>query len=415
MVRLTYLLGDVVQAPDGSSVGSQTFAEGVEWSKQIAETWTALWQRTLDVGAGDKVIDFGSKLIYAQLCEVGALFSTGLLIFLAIRQLKVFMEGNYYEYFLGMIFPLIVTLLLSNNGLLLREITFELRSYINAVNFAILEGSVSGANLNEVYQTYLASASEDFVFGNLTAQCQVLPDARSQEACIEEALDMLYGVTDVDAESSERSDDSSNDDSLTETVGKAASMAADKARWFLFPGGPGVALGAIGTVETTQWVNHQTPIFSNAAEGILFQTMNAFQGGYQQMLELTLLLTALLGPLAVGGGLMTLGGNWGANSMFAFIIAFFTVGFAKICFNLIVGLAAVFNTTASSADPLPLATLSGFYAPLLSAALAAGGGLSVWQAITSAAATTVRTAASIGTGMVSGAVGSMGKMAGKFF
>ncbi len=95
-----------------------------------------------------------------------------------------------------------------------------------------------------------------------------------------------------------------------------------------------------------------------------------------------MLLTALLGPVAVGGSLTPLGAT---NSLAAWLTGFFSIAFAKLGFNIVAGLAAVAANIAGPTDPLPLATITAVFAPVLSAAIATGGGLAVWQAMTGAA------------------------------
>jgi hypothetical protein len=61
-----------------------------------------------------------------------------------------------------------------------------------------------------------------------------------------------------------------------------------------------------------------------------------------------MLLTALLGPLAVGGSLLPVG----QKAIFAWLTGFFSVGMIKLCFNIISGLVATMVLNADNNDPM---------------------------------------------------------------
>ncbi|MCC5612455.1 hypothetical protein LC612_38615, partial [Nostoc sp. CHAB 5834] len=63
--------------------------------------------------------------------------------------------------------------------------------------------------------------------------------------------------------------------------------------------------------------------------------MLAMNGSYQWGIELTMLVTAFLGPLAVGGSLLP----YGAKSIYTWLIGYFSIGIGKLSFNMIVGFA----------------------------------------------------------------------------
>ncbi|WP_196518959.1 hypothetical protein, partial [Nostoc sp. WHI] len=106
-------------------------------------------------------------------------------------------------------------------------------------------------------------------------------------------------------------------------------------------------------------------------------------GAYQWAIELTMLLTALIGPLAVGGSLLPYGGK----AIFTWLTGYFAVGMAKLCFNIIVGFAGQLIATSRSDQPLFFLFTIGIFAPFLATGLAAGGGLAVLQQINKASET----------------------------
>jgi hypothetical protein len=97
----------------------------------------------------------------------------------------------------------------------------------------------------------------------------------------------------------------------------------------------------------------------------------AFGIAFQWVVEVSLLLTALLAPLAVGGSLLPIG----QKAIFAWLTGFFSVGIVKLSFNIIVGLIATVVLNAGDSDPMVFAFATSILAPILSLALAAGA---VW-------------------------------------
>ncbi|MEQ8385670.1 MAG: hypothetical protein RH949_25265 [Coleofasciculus sp. A1-SPW-01] len=94
-----------------------------------------------------------------------------------------------------------------------------------------------------------------------------------------------------------------------------------------------------------------------------------------------MLLTGLLGPLAVGGSLLPVGNK----AIFAWLTGFFSVGMVKLSFNIINGLVAVMVLNAGDSDPMIFAFATGLISPLLSLALAAGGGMAVFNSLSTLA------------------------------
>lgn len=108
--------------------------------------------------------------------------------------------------------------------------------------------------------------------------------------------------------------------------------------------------------------------------------MLALNGAYQWAIELTFLLTALLGPLAVGGSLLP----FGAKPIFAWLTGFFSVGMAKLSFNIITGFAGQLMATSRASQPMFFLFTIAIFAPFLASGIAAGGGLAVLTQINKA-------------------------------
>ena len=101
------------------------------------------------------------------------------------------------------------------------------------------------------------------------------------------------------------------------------------------------------------------------------------QIAFQQAFEISLLLTALLGPLAVGMSLLPVE----AKAFVAWVTALFSIGVAKLSLNIVTGVAATLVANAKAGDHFWFLVFSAFLAPTLAMSLAAGGGMAAWSAI----------------------------------
>lgn len=328
------------------------FEEGVETAKNIAESWDNVWDKVFlffDPSTGN--LNLAGQNLYGHLCYVGLVFASGLLVFYAVKQFKQLTDGNVEQYFLGLFMPLMVVILLSNDGFRLAGITYEMRDFIDRINIGVLESTVEGLNLQETYRNLQQEMAVRAAAPNLNSQCEMLTGQQLSD-CL---LTALAQAESMGATSTTGSPSPQNTSSSNPLVGPALT----------------VGIGSTGN-----------SLLASTGENIVFSTLNAFQSGYQQILEGSLLLTGLLGPIAVGGSLLPIGSS---VASLAFVTGFFTIGFAKLTFNIIAGLSAVAASMAGPSDPLPLATITGLFAPMLATGLAAGGGMAVWQAITGAA------------------------------
>lgn len=113
----------------------------------------------------------------------------------------------------------------------------------------------------------------------------------------------------------------------------------------------------------------------------------SLQYAFQNLIEATMLLIALLGPIALGGSLLPVAGK----PIFAWLTGFLSMGIAKISFNIIAVLTAAVIVKGPgqnlNADPdlMWFIIFLGILAPILSLLVAAAGGFAVFSAISNTA------------------------------
>lgn len=326
----------------------------------VAQGFDELWQNTLNGG------------LYAALCRVGILFAVGSLVLFIVQWGKQMLNGDETRAVSELIWPLVVGLLLSNNGSILAQSTLVLRDYINSVNKFVLEFTAADADLTAAYQQALGHAAMQTAVGSAIEEC------RSANLSNEQVVQCLTQArTELESKFPELFKDPDSGDSylgaagswIMQELGKI-DQATQEAQGDGLPGianqilsGASAAVGAILTTFVTS---------------LLLALNNAYQWG----LEFSLLLTALLGPLAVGGSLLP----FGSKAIMGWLTGFFSVGIAKLSFNIILGLAGLLIATAQASQPMIFLAFIGLVAPFLATGLAAGGGIAVLLQLNKSAA-----------------------------
>ncbi|NJL79799.1 MAG: hypothetical protein HC917_14910, partial [Richelia sp. SM2_1_7] len=222
----------------------------------------------------------------------------------------------------------------TNNAKPLASVTLGLRTIINQTNQTLLTTTSASIQLQEAYQRVMVKTGSGDAIRTLITQCNVIADPTQQTECLENAQKQAQEI--------ESKVDNNNPNFL-------------------------------------QGINDffNTNIFQLTVRGWLL----AFSIAFQWIVEVSMLLTALLGPLAVGGSLLPVGNK----AIFAWLTGFFSVGMVKLCFNIISGLVATLVLNSDNNDPMIFAFAIGILAPILSVVLAAGGGIAILRSFSSIA------------------------------
>ncbi len=327
----------LAQATVGESAAKIT-QDGAAASQAIAAAMDGLWDDVLGSGQA------GGTGLYGAIAQLGIFFGVGTLLIWCVQWFKALIDGETPGAFSEIIWPIVVVVLLSNHASLLATSTRELRDIINQTNQTVLQSTSNSIRLEEAYRQVMTELGAEDAARSLVSQCATLVDPQQLEDCLNnataQAQQMAGSLQNQPSNGFQKFLDSLN-------VGKQVSQ-------FL-----------------------QTNVFQMAVRGWLI----AFGIAFQWIVEISLLLTALLGPLAVGGSLLPVG----QKAIFAWLTGFFSVGMVKLSFNIISGLVATLVLNAGSNDPMIFAFATGLLAPILSLAIAAGGGMAVFNSLASIA------------------------------
>lgn len=328
---------------------STFFEAGADAAIQTAESWDEIWQ--IVYGGSSP----GGQLLYVSMVNIGQFFAVGTMIVMVIMMIRNYQQSKGEWSFEGLFWALVIGTVLANNGQLLADFTLGMRNVINTANQQVLTTTLAGINLNETYREANGLGGIEQQISALVQECATKNgDALAQ--CLESAQ---IKAEELIAEYEQINGGNAWLDKLKANL---ADIFAD---------------GIIGGTVNLLFAGLLSTLFSYIAPILLLM-----QICYQHLLEVSLILTGMLGPIAVGSSLLPIG----AKPVFAWITAFFSVGIAKLSFNLVVGLTSIVATGNDLGNPGWFPLFCAVFAPLLSAGLAAGGGLAVWQGITSGVA-----------------------------
>ncbi len=331
---LFFIIGSWILSPFavGIKVVAQTDNSSVNIPKQaiqsqqiVSQNMDAMWNDILNSG------------IWEAMVWVGTLFTVGLLTIWVSKVLKDSLNNELsVDYLTSFVWLFLVLLLLINDGAGLRTTVLGLRELINLTNEKVLSVQVGNLTLEESFNNVVQSTNFNSWEQQRRMECESLVTEATKANCHQELGQEIKETEDALKEQNPR---------------------------FL----------------SGQWIaNAVGDSFQRLLEVMLFGVGIAFQW----LVEITLLLTALISPLAVAGSLLPLQ----QRPLFTWLVGFYSVGLCKLFYNIIVGLVAhILSHNTPSGNPsggtIIVAIAVGFLSPILAVGLAAGGGMTTFMSL----------------------------------
>ncbi|MBG1258319.1 hypothetical protein [Nostoc commune] len=322
---------------------------GARTSLSIAEGWNSQWLNLLQ--------NTTSNNLYGALTNLGIFFAVGTLLFFMIQFLRDLISYEYSRPISALIWPFVVVILLSNSGKgsILSNLTLGLRDFLNTVNQQV----VVSADAGQMFQQALNMSVAEEVTGSFLRPCQSLT-GEQQSKCFAQASERINILL----------------QKYRNTYGRRVwinrlQTKIDNIRY-------GTSLVSETSFNSLLGSTVQTSIKS---------FLVSLQYAFQNLIEATMLLIALLGPIALGGSLLPVAGK----PIFAWLTGFLSIGIAKISFNIIaiVTAAVIVNGPGQNptADPdlMWFIIFLGVLAPILSLLVAAAGGFALFSGISNTA------------------------------
>ena len=340
-----------------AQVGGSTglIQDSIKQIESIQDAWDAHWTDIFTTTNG----------LYLGINQFAAIILVGTFIFFAVGWVKDAVERGIFPALPHIVWILVIATLLYNNGAMLGAITLGIRNVINAQTKTVLEIQVGDVSMLEALNDVVISQqAKDLIQreytsceakeGQAQVDCLIEAGERAQRRLQEEYRDpgfwppgvqrlweRVRAITDKIEQDSQTSDD----------------------RRFVNP------LGDI-LVET---------VVQTANQALALKLLKGWQWAFSSILELAMLLTGLMGPIAVAGSAMPLQGR----PLWAWLTGFFSLGMAKFSYNIIIGLAAMVLVTADaqSQSDFGFLLLIGILAPILALAIAGGAGMAVFRGV----------------------------------
>ncbi|MCL6751072.1 hypothetical protein KBT16_08825 [Nostoc sp. CCCryo 231-06] len=331
----------------GNQLGiDEVLNNGAATSQSTADGWNSQWLNLLQ--------NTGNGTLYGTLTNLGIFFAVGTLLFFMIQFLRDLISYEYSRPISALIWPFVVVILLSNSGKgsILSNLTLGLRGYLNTQ-------VVVSPDASKMYQEALNMSVAEEITGSFLRPCQSLT-GEQQSKCFAQASERINILL----------------QRYRNTYGRRIwinrlQTKIDDIRYNK------------GFVSETSF----NSLLGSTVQTSIKNFLVSLQYAFQNLIEATMLLIALLGPIAVGGSLLPVAGK----PIFAWLTGFLSIGIAKISFNIIavVTAAVIVNGPGQNlnADPdlMWFIIFLGILAPILSLLVAAAGGFALFSGISNTA------------------------------
>jgi nitrate reductase NapE component len=333
--------------------GRAIIEDSIQQIQNVQEAWDQRW---LDIFGG-------ANGLYEGINKFAAMIVVSAFIFFAVTWVKEAMERGIFPALPHVLWVLVVFVLLYNNGKMLGSITLAIRNIINDQTQVVLEVQIGEVSMLEALNDVIVSQQAKTLIQQQYAECEA-KEGKAQVDCFLEAgkrasdvIDQEYRAKGWFTAGVERL--KAHIDAVGQRIMKATQNSEN----------PDLS-GFVGQLV-------QESLLSTAGQAAAQAILKGFQWAFSNILELSMLLTGLIGPLAVAGSIMPLP----SRPIWAWLIGFFSLGLAKFSYNIIVGLAAtvVVAAEAQSSSDIGFLLLISVLAPVLALALAGGGGMAVFR------------------------------------
>ncbi|NJQ98417.1 MAG: hypothetical protein HC784_14110 [Hydrococcus sp. CSU_1_8] len=271
-----------------------------------------------------------------------------------------------------------------------------MRAISNNINTEFLTALDFSQNVNNRTEGLIGEQTALNDIEKKATECKATANITAAKSCLQD-LDNLVSI--------KRSDGSIRDTNVLDKLTNYSSNLAtaltsgstlDKLLTVVNP-----VTDAVGQIVLAPWM------------AIVFFLLQGVTAAVQAMAEASFMMTALVTPVFLVGGLLPNG----SKSIIAILTAFWSIINYKLCYIIIVGLSAQISADNNGTTALQLSLITAILAPILAGILAAGAGMGFAQAAASVAGQIAGSAASIAvsaaTGGGSSIAGALGSLIGK--
>ena len=317
----------------GSDQAAQTILSGVNNGYTLFKgSIDTLWHKTLDGG------------VYTSLVKTAIGFAVIGLLFFTLKLLRQWLKDELsYESIQTWMVTLLVCMLLANDGSLLKDVVFGFRGIADNINRDFLQNVHTDVTLSAALQKVTGSQVLTDQISTEIKKCDSVVDSKEREQCLKDAAETI--------------------EKLADKVPLTDKVKGQVEAFFKNPVGTAFNLAI-------------APAAFNF-ELIIVAGLVSLGLGFQVIAEICLLLTGLIAPIPVA--LTLLPGKM--QTIFTWIVSFFSISFFRLFYNAMVGFTAVLMLDANWIGNLCFAAIVGLIAPILAAGLSIGGGIGVLNSL----------------------------------
>ncbi len=318
-----------------------------ELSENTFESWKSIWEQT--------VFNSDSSPLWIALVTLGLTLATISIVYLALTEGKnAFDQQDWSQLIAIFVWPLVVAIFLGNNGFLLSKSVQFVRAIGLDTLQQVQEIQISGFTAQKALNQITISNAAREQIEALVASC----DGKQNQALV----DCL----------------NANRPAIEKILLQAEAQNGGPLNSLL-----NFAQGIFNAIDNPVDAIQNLPgfTFRNIAFPLLRLILGAIQWAMVNILEASLLLTAIFAPVAMGLSLLPLQGR----PIFAWLTGFISILGVQLGYNILVGLAAVVivNSNGELATDVAFLFFLAVFAPILSILISAGGGIALYRGISS--------------------------------
>ncbi|MCU0552534.1 MAG: hypothetical protein MUC48_24645 [Leptolyngbya sp. Prado105] len=338
--------------------GSDFIGDSLRSSKEISAGWQNNWNLIFREPSG----------LYQSLNYFATMIAVGAFLFFIVVWAREMMTSGLLPAFDRLMWVILVMLLLWNNGFWLARLTFGIHEIIEDQSQNVLSIQMGQLKMSDALQDVVLTADAQNTIRALYGECQA-KTGQAQIDCFNKVTDQAQSII----EQYEKGWGKGTLNGLRRWFDSVLKIREDLKKRAGEPEAianidPFVLLhaGIIATTDTAQ-------------QAAARQMLKGWQWAFANLIEASLLLTALTGPVAIAGSLLPIG----TRPIWAWLTGLFSLGMAKLYYNIVVGLIAtvIVNAQVQNESDFGFVVLLSVLAPVLSVALAAGGGLAVYRGL----------------------------------
>lgn len=297
-----------------------------------------------------KLFASGQNPVYVAIVNVSMLAAVVLVSFWSLQWYEQIMsEGFSSGVIKEMAFPMMVILMLNNNGAMLATTSLALRNVSNKLNSSVLTVTRNGITLKEAIRS--VNTDQTFILAAKTAmaECEKLADLE------------------IDKDGNQITPKKDCKNKVAQEIDTQASEYKQKKRiqgqnnWNPLD----VAGGAVNTI----------------VQGLSYIIFSGLSAAFQFLVQFSFLLTAYVAPIFLVLSMLPIG----AKPIFAWLSGWLALTLILMSYSIIVGVAASSIVNSPSNNPLLLQLIEAIFSPILAVAIGTGGGMALFSGFTSAA------------------------------